>query len=161
MRSGAFLFIFATSFLAACASTPGVDDDLGGSADDSTVRDGGKSPPSTKDAGTSKDAGKSSTPSGGSSSSGSSSSGSSSSSRDAGGAKASDAATPGLPDLSGILSGFAGGSSDASTPPAKPDGGLVDSCENLVCFDVFDCALWHTDKLDCGFTACTGFVCTK
>lgn len=39
-------------------------------------------------------------------------------------------------------------------------GGAV-SCDNAVCFDIFDCALWHPDMLNCGFTKCEGFVCKK
>jgi len=43
------------------------------------------------------------------------------------------------------------------------DAGSVDgaTCENAVCFDVFDCAIWHLDKLNCGFTKCEAFICKK
>jgi len=47
-------------------------------------------------------------------------------------------------------------------PPAPTSGSGADagSCDNMVCFDVFDCALWHPGNL-CGFTKCEGFVCKK
>ncbi|MDB4973906.1 MAG: hypothetical protein JWN48_2247, partial [Myxococcaceae bacterium] len=61
--------------------------------------------------------------------------------------------------LSG-LTGLFGTTSDAGKAAVKSDGG-AGKCENLICFDAFDCAIFHTDALDCGFTACTGFVCTK
>jgi hypothetical protein len=33
-------------------------------------------------------------------------------------------------------------------------------CENLECFDIFDCALWHPEEAaSCNFTACTDLVC--
>jgi hypothetical protein len=32
-------------------------------------------------------------------------------------------------------------------------------CADAVCFDVFDCYLWHADIVDCGFTDCVDFVC--
>lgn len=153
MRSGTFLFLLAAS-LSACAAVPELNDPSG-SANDATEGDGGSSSSSSKkDAGsTAKDAGKSAS----SSSSGASSS---SSTRSDGGSKApgSDAGIS-LPDLSGILNGF-GATSDASVS-SSGDGGLVASCENLFCFDIFDCAIFHTDKLDCGFTKCEGFICKK
>ena len=33
------------------------------------------------------------------------------------------------------------------------------SCDNAFCFDIFDCAIFHFDKLNCNFTKCDGFVC--
>jgi hypothetical protein len=33
------------------------------------------------------------------------------------------------------------------------------SCDNAVCFDVFDCVLWHPDLGHCAFTKCEAFVC--
>jgi hypothetical protein len=33
-------------------------------------------------------------------------------------------------------------------------------CENLACFDIFDCALYHLAEFGpCGFTKCDGFIC--
>jgi len=32
-------------------------------------------------------------------------------------------------------------------------------CANAVCFDVFDCYLFHSDLGSCNFTECDGFVC--
>ena len=54
-----------------------------------------------------------------------------------------------IPDL-----GNPGGNTGNTTPPA------AGSCQDLVCFDVFDCVLWHPDEAaTCNFTACEGFVC--
>lgn len=137
----------------ACASTPehdGSGDELEGSDSDSdsASRDSGKS--SGKDAG--KDSGKST--SGGSTSTGSG--GSSGSKADAGKASGGDGGItlPGLGELGGLL----GGASDGGAAKPSGDGGM---CENLVCFDIFDCAIFHPDALDCGFTKCEGFVCKK
>jgi hypothetical protein len=76
----------------------------------------------------------------------------------------------GVPVASGTVSGqnplgglgaiFSGGATDGGkTAPASSKDGGVDQCANAVCFDVFDCAIFHPDALDCGFTACVGFVC--
>jgi hypothetical protein len=32
-------------------------------------------------------------------------------------------------------------------------------CDNLICWDIFDCAIFHADRLSCNFTKCDGFVC--
>jgi hypothetical protein len=38
------------------------------------------------------------------------------------------------------------------------DGGLT--CENLACFDVFDCLLYHPAEFGpCKFTKCDAFIC--
>jgi hypothetical protein len=34
-------------------------------------------------------------------------------------------------------------------------------CDNAACFDIFDCAIFHPDLLNCGFTKCEGFICKK
>jgi hypothetical protein len=58
----------------------------------------------------------------------------------------------GLGDIFGNL----GSASDAGTAEVG-DGGM---CQGLVCFDVFDCFLWHPSEApSCGFTACEAFVC--
>jgi hypothetical protein len=157
--------------LAGCAGAP---DEMGDDGDDpDSADDGGSAGSSSKADGGSKtaDAGRSSsTTTGTSTNTGSASTGSPGTSvsvgtvsRD-GGTKAivivtSDASTPSddpLEGLGGLFGG--GGSSDGGTADDSSDGGM---CENAVCFDVFDCAIWHIDALDCGFTACTNFVCTK
>jgi hypothetical protein len=47
---------------------------------------------------------------------------------------------------------------DAGTPTGM--GSTAGMCEQLVCFDIFDCALWHPDEAAvCNFTECTNFVC--
>jgi hypothetical protein len=46
---------------------------------------------------------------------------------------------------------------DAGMPTEPLDKGAL--CADRVCFDVFDCYLWHTDALDCEFTECDAFVC--
>ncbi|MDB4975036.1 MAG: hypothetical protein JWN48_3377 [Myxococcaceae bacterium] len=75
---------------------------------------------------------------------------------DSGTPATADAAAPGKPDAA------APGKPDASGPiMSVPDAGAPNKCQNLICFDVFDCAIFHPDALDCGFTSCTGFVCTK
>jgi hypothetical protein len=148
----------------ACASTPehdGSGDELQGSDSDSASRDGGKS--AARDAG--KDSGKST--SGGSTSTGSgSSSGTKTDGATGSGSKVDAGKTSGgdggitLPDLAelGDLGGLLGGASDGGAAKPSGDGGM---CENLVCFDIFDCAIFHPDALDCGFTKCEGFVCKK
>jgi hypothetical protein len=64
--------------------------------------------------------------------------------------------------LDGILSGLGGLLGDGGAAPAN-DGGAVNKdggmCAEAICFDVFDCYIFHPDKIDCGFTACDGFVC--
>ena len=57
----------------------------------------------------------------------------------------------------GASSGGTGGVGGMSTGGA---GGAA-SCDNAVCFDVFDCVLWHPDMLNCGFTKCEAFTCKK
>jgi hypothetical protein len=47
------------------------------------------------------------------------------------------------------------GGADPGTAGASGAG----SCDNLFCFDIFDCAIFHFDKLSCNFTKCEGFVC--
>ncbi|MDB4989436.1 MAG: hypothetical protein JWN04_4614 [Myxococcaceae bacterium] len=150
--------LFALS-LAACAAAPGddavsadsVDEGDNAAADGSIKKDGGHSATASRDGGT---------PSSSSTINSHSSSSSSSSSSitiksDAGSVTALNP----LEGLSGLLGG---GASDAGKAAAasKSDSG-VHQCENLVCFDIFDCAIFHPDALDCGFTACTGFVCSK
>jgi hypothetical protein len=52
--------------------------------------------------------------------------------------------------------GLGGLGADASTPP--PAG----MCENLGCFDIFDCAIFHPDEAAvCNFTDCVDFVCKQ
>jgi hypothetical protein len=43
-----------------------------------------------------------------------------------------------------------------SSGPADPA-----MCKDAFCFDFFDCAIFHTDLLDCGFTDCVDFVCVQ
>jgi hypothetical protein len=38
-------------------------------------------------------------------------------------------------------------------------GGGALKCDNAICWDVFDCAIFHADLLACNFTKCEGFVC--
>ena len=53
-----------------------------------------------------------------------------------------------------------GGAVDSGVPQEEefvpPDPAL---CADAVCFDVFDCYLWHIDSIDCGFTDCVDFIC--
>ena len=163
--------IFAFS-LAACGGSDNAPDP---STDDSSPDGGTASAPSTV-----RDAGHTSSTSG-SSTSGSSTSGSSSSvtatsgtsgngttvrvgtvAKDGGTVTVVSASTDGgaSDDSLGIGDIF-GTDSDGGTTMSSSDGSTPDSCENAVCFDVFDCAVWHLDALDCGFTACENFVCVK
>jgi hypothetical protein len=61
-----------------------------------------------------------------------------------------------LSGLGGNMSG--GSSSDGGAAPVKlsPDDPM---CKDSPCFDVFDCYIFHIQKIDCGFTACDGFIC--
>jgi hypothetical protein len=46
---------------------------------------------------------------------------------------------------------------DDTTNPNPP---AADSCSDLFCFDVLDCAIFHPDEsATCNFTACENFVC--
>jgi hypothetical protein len=50
---------------------------------------------------------------------------------------------------------FGGGTSD-------PTSSSQLSCKDLVCFDVFDCVLWHPEEsTQCNFVDCVDFVCTQ
>jgi hypothetical protein len=50
------------------------------------------------------------------------------------------------------------GTSTATPPPAGDAGG--DMCANLGCFDIFDCAIYHSAQFGpCGFTKCDGLIC--
>lgn len=86
---------------------------------------------------------------------------SSTSSSDGGNSGAStDAADP----LTGILDGLGSLLGDGGSAPSSSGGGGASSadggmCANAICIDVFDCYLFHPDLVDCGFTACDGFVC--
>src|SRR5262249_23560381 len=61
-----------------------------------------------------------------------------------------------LNNLGGLLGKPGGPTVDAGTP----DVGAGGMCQGLVCFDVFDCALWHPkEATTCGFTACEAFTC--
>lgn len=83
--------------------------------------------------------------------------------QDAGSSSSASGPDAGNP-LDGIISGLGGllGSGDGGAPKPAGDGGAAKDnpiCKEAICFDVFDCYIFHTDKLDCGFTACDGFVC--
>jgi hypothetical protein len=61
-------------------------------------------------------------------------------------------------------------SGDAGTPDATSDAAVADAgsaagsamCQNLSCFDIFDCGLYHFDEaLVCNFSACEDFVCKQ
>ena len=55
--------------------------------------------------------------------------------------------------------GLGGDPSDPSTANNPPPAGM---CENLFCFDVFDCAIFHIDEAAvCNFTDCVDFVCKQ
>jgi hypothetical protein len=66
-----------------------------------------------------------------------------------------------LAGLGGLLGGATGGSTGSTSSSSGSSSAPAGKCENLICWDVFDCAIFHADALDCGFTACTNFVCTK
>jgi hypothetical protein len=169
--------MFAFS-LVACANTPEVQTpDVADETDQGD--DGSDDGASAPDAGSKKDAGKASSSSSNASSAASSSaqdagkaasSTSSTSSSvtaaasDAGKAGASgstDAGSNPLDALGGLFGGGATGG-DASTPASTSGDGGADHCGgDLVCFDIFDCAIWHLDAIDCGFTKCEDFVCKK
>jgi hypothetical protein len=53
----------------------------------------------------------------------------------------------------------AGGTAGAGGDVGTAGAGGAGSCDNLFCFDIFDCAIFHFDKLSCNFTKCDGFVC--
>jgi hypothetical protein len=57
--------------------------------------------------------------------------------------------------------GMAGTTGAGGTAGAGGDLGMAgaNSCDNLFCFDIFDCAIFHFDKLSCNFTKCDGFIC--
>lgn len=56
----------------------------------------------------------------------------------------------------GGASGIGGTSGTGGTGGGAP----ADMCADLVCFDVFDCALWHPNEVGpCKFTKCDAFVC--
>jgi hypothetical protein len=38
-------------------------------------------------------------------------------------------------------------------------GGAVDQCANEICWDIFDCFIFHPNAGTCKFTKCEGFVC--
>lgn len=38
-------------------------------------------------------------------------------------------------------------------------GGAALKCDNAICWDVFDCVIFHADLLACNFTKCEAFVC--
>jgi hypothetical protein len=68
-----------------------------------------------------------------------------------GAAEGDDFGLPGFPDLG-----------DGSNTPPAGDPGTANAgmCKDLVCFDVFDCVLWHPDEAAvCNFTDCVDFVC--
>ncbi|MDB4975037.1 MAG: hypothetical protein JWN48_3378 [Myxococcaceae bacterium] len=46
-------------------------------------------------------------------------------------------------------------------PSGSKDAAVGDHCAKLACTNLLDCVIGHPDALDCGFTACTGMVCTK
>jgi hypothetical protein len=74
---------------------------------------------------------------------------------DTSGAGAGGAAGDDPLDLGNLIPDVGGGNSGGSTNP--PAAG---SCQDLVCFDIFDCTLWHPDEAaTCNFTACENFVC--
>lgn len=56
----------------------------------------------------------------------------------------------------GAATGGTAGAATGGTGGAAADAG---SCDNAVCFDVFDCVIWHLDLGYCGFTKCENFVC--
>ncbi|MFT3927643.1 MAG: hypothetical protein QM778_34250 [Myxococcales bacterium] len=60
-----------------------------------------------------------------------------------------------LGGLGGLFGG--GGASDAGTQPTGDAGDCVSSPR--VCWDVFDCYIFHPGDLGCGYTRCDGFVC--
>jgi hypothetical protein len=136
---------------AACAS----DDPTNGASEPSTADDdAGAKDAGAKDAGK-KDAGSVSTPD----------TGVVIAPRDAGTTPPKDAGAKDAGTISSIDSGADGDKDKDSGPmeslPGDAAAGAVTSCENLVCFDVFDCAIWHIDSINCGFTSCDGFVCKK
>jgi len=172
--------------LVACASAPDMDDPAGAESDqgddadegtgdvpavDAGAKDAGKSTGSSSSAASSKDAGNKTTSTGSASSTSSSST---STTKDAGSSASSSSSTSStvksdagaaanpLDALTGLLGG-ATGSSDGGKPATSSSGdGGVDHCgPDLFCFDIFDCAIFHPDALDCGFTKCEGFVCKK
>jgi hypothetical protein len=54
----------------------------------------------------------------------------------------------------------AGGTAGAGGADLGTAGvGGANFCENLFCFDIFDCAIFHFDRLSCNFTKCDGFIC--
>jgi hypothetical protein len=49
--------------------------------------------------------------------------------------------------------------SPGADPNNPPPAGM---CENLGCFDIFDCAIFHPDEAAvCNFTDCVDFVCKQ
>jgi hypothetical protein len=49
---------------------------------------------------------------------------------------------------------------DPTDPNAPPPA--AGQCADAVCFDVFDCTLWHGDLVGvCNFTDCVDFVCVQ
>jgi hypothetical protein len=50
--------------------------------------------------------------------------------------------------------------SNLSTADAGAPASDAAECENLGCFDVFDCAIFHLGN-ECAFTACVNFICVK
>jgi len=63
----------------------------------------------------------------------------------------------GLGGLGGFLGG--GGASDAGTSQPTGDAGNDCTSSPRVCWDVFDCYIFHPGDLGCGYTSCEGFVC--
>jgi len=63
-----------------------------------------------------------------------------------------DFGLPGFPDL-----GDGSGTPPPTSDPAMASSGM---CQDLICFDVFDCVLWHPDEAAvCNFSDCVDFVC--
>jgi hypothetical protein len=59
-------------------------------------------------------------------------------------------------------SGPAAGTGGISLPPGPAPGSAIGTamCENLACFDVFDCLLYHLGEFGpCGITKCDAFLC--
>ena len=64
-----------------------------------------------------------------------------------------------LGGLGGLFGGLGGGASDGGTAN-QADAGECESSPR-VCWDVFDCYIFHPGDLACGYTKCEGFVCKK
>jgi len=183
MRSNHLIFALCAVVASACASAPGnvwedresTDEGIDDS-DDEPAKDAGRGKDAAK-----RDAGKASS---GSSSSGNSSTSSGanpsgSASNDAGKSASSSSVSisitqgdasvssplEAVTDLLGGLGGTSSGASTSGDGGTKPSAATADGggehCAERICFDVFDCALWHGDALDCGFTKCEGFLCAK